>query len=92
MLKETSFKAYNKLGCISNRNTFSKAIYNSIFEFIIYKIELALNPHTNEPLNSINLLDIFGFENFKENSLEQLCINFTNEKLLKQYNKYVFEN
>jgi hypothetical protein len=54
---------------------------------IIYKIHRALNPSATEKLNSINLLDIFGFENFSDNSLEQLCINFTNEKLLKQYNK-----
>lgn len=91
-MKETTYKAYNKLGCIGNCNTLAKAVYNSVFEFIIYKIQLVLHPHSKEHLNSINLLDIFGFENFKFNSLEQLCINFTNEKLLKQYNRYVFEN
>lgn len=92
MHKDVCFKPYSKAGCIGNRNTICKAIYNAMFQFIIYKIQKALNPTTTQRLNSINLLDIFGFENFGDNSLEQLCINFTNEKLLKQYNKYVFEN
>jgi myosin heavy subunit len=40
---------------------------------------------------SIGVLDIFGFEVLKTNSLEQVFINFANEKLQQLYVKYIFK-
>lgn len=43
-LKEITYSAYNKSLCIANINTLSKAIYNAIFEFILFQINNSLNP------------------------------------------------
>lgn len=71
--------------------TMSTQIYEIIFHYIIDKINTILNPnHTNS--HYIGLLDIFGFELFDNNNFEQLCINYTNEKLQNHHNFIIFEN
>jgi myosin-15 len=41
--------------------------------------------------NIISILDLFGFEDFVENSFEQLCINFANESIQYFFNKHIFK-
>ena len=62
------------------RDALAKAIYNNMFDWIVDRINQSMNPR-EQSANVIGVLDIYGFEIFDNNSFEQLCINYVNEKL-----------
>lgn len=89
----------DKQSCASQTEAFAKEIYNKLFSWVIKYLNIALLPEPEQLsgrnpaqiYKKIGLLDIFGFEIFDFNSIEQLCINFTNEKLHQLYVDYVFK-
>ncbi|EPQ15930.1 Myosin-VIIb [Myotis brandtii] len=76
------------------RDALVKGIYGHLFLWIVKKINAAIfTPPAQDPKHvrrAIGLLDIFGFENFQNNSFEQLCINFANEHLQQFFVQHVF--
>ena len=60
-----------------------KSLYSLGFSWVVKRINQAMHLGAAAPSGTVHLdmLDIFGFENFTVNSFEQLCINFANEKL-----------
>eukprot|EP00922_Rhytidocystis_sp_ex-Travisia-forbesii_P048916 GHVS01072828.1.p1 GENE.GHVS01072828.1~~GHVS01072828.1.p1 ORF type:complete len:827 (-),score=102.51 GHVS01072828.1:226-2706(-) len=68
----------------------AKAMYEKLFLWIIKRLNSSIEP-PNGFKYFMGMLDIFGFEVFKNNSLEQLFINVTNEMLQKNFTDIVFE-
>ncbi|XP_053354217.1 unconventional myosin-VIIa-like [Clarias gariepinus] len=92
--RECVSKPLSSAQASDGRDAFVKAIYGKLFLWIVEKINNAIfKPQAEESdtRHSIGLLDIFGFENFKENSFEQLCINFANEQLQQFFVRHVFK-
>jgi myosin-1 len=70
----------NPSQALATRDGLAKAIYNNLFDWIVERINKSLKSRQGT-VNSIGILDIYGFEIFEKNSFEQLCINYVNEKL-----------
>ncbi|KAH8073498.1 hypothetical protein JL721_2799 [Aureococcus anophagefferens] len=76
-----------------NADALVKFLYGALFDWLLRKLNAEhgrnVASKTFEPF--VGILDIFGFEILPTNSFEQLCINFANEMLQRQFNATVFE-
>merc|ERR550534_496340 len=68
----------------------AKATYEKLFQWIVNRINKSLDKTTRKGSSFIGILDIAGFEIFEMNNFEQLCINYTNEKLQQLFNHTMF--
>ena len=76
--------------CSKIRYALLKDIYARMFDYLFRCVNEVLEPSQN-PDAFVGILDIFGFEVFKKNGMDQLCINFANEKLQQYFLQYVLK-
>uniref|UniRef100_A0A9J8ACX1 Myosin IXAb n=1 Tax=Cyprinus carpio carpio TaxID=630221 RepID=A0A9J8ACX1_CYPCA len=77
------------------RDSMAKSLYGALFDWIVFRTNHALlynkDLEDSDKILSIGVLDIFGFEDYENNSFEQFCINFANETLQHYFNQHVFK-
>ncbi|XP_072029754.1 unconventional myosin-Id-like [Amphiura filiformis] len=92
---EVMEKGHTKQDAYYGRDAFAKAIYERLFCWIVGKINSAIEikgsvlEHGKNTV--IGVLDIYGFEIFDDNSFEQFCINYCNEKLQQLFIELVLK-
>uniref|UniRef100_A0A7N9ARC6 Myosin IG n=1 Tax=Mastacembelus armatus TaxID=205130 RepID=A0A7N9ARC6_9TELE len=79
-------KGHTEQDACFGRDAFAKALYERLFGWIVGRINSVIevknyNPVLHGKNTVIGVLDIYGFEIFDNNSFEQFCINYCNEKL-----------
>lgn len=88
-------KNLNKVKTEDAIRAMAKSIYGELFQFMIALVNESLydqDKHGDLIDNRlIGILDIYGFEIFPNNSFEQLCINYANEKLQQHFVKHTFK-
>ena len=74
----------------STKDALSKALFQRLFSYLMVHINKSLQGKPSRTF--IGILDIYGFEFGDINGIEQLFINYANEKLQALFNKNVFES
>lgn len=97
---ETYKVPLNAIRAKDSSDSFAKEIYGKLFLWLVKQINAVTSAEINYKNGNmsdynfgiIGLLDIFGFEAFKINRFEQLCINYANEKLQQKFTEDIFRS
>ena len=95
--KEVVTSPLSRETAVAVRDSAAKTIYGKLFNWILARVNAKIKTNLgrsedqvdSESIYTLGLLDIFGFETFKRNSFEQLCINYCNEKLQSHFNEHM---
>ncbi|KAK7925680.1 hypothetical protein WMY93_007990 [Mugilogobius chulae] len=82
---QSVLKPCSRTECFVRRDCLAKVIYAEIFEWLVSFINTSICTNSSAWTNFIGILDVYGFECFQTNNLEQLCINYANEKLQQHF-------
>ncbi|XP_068187306.1 unconventional myosin-XIX [Antennarius striatus] len=83
--KQSVLKPCSLSECSTRRDCLAKVIYAKLFEWLVTFINDSIRADESTWCNFIGVLDVYGFECFHNNNLEQLCINYANEKLQQHF-------
>ncbi|XP_072230390.1 unconventional myosin-XIX [Leuresthes tenuis] len=83
--KQSVLKPCSQAECSVRRDCLAKVIYAQLFEWLVAFINNSICADKSTWCNFIGVLDVYGFECFNINNLEQLCINYANEKLQQHF-------
>lgn len=67
----------------------AKSLYSRLFTWLVFRVNKTLDTKAKRQY-FIGVLDIAGFEIFDSNGFEQICINYTNERLQQFFNHHMF--
>uniref|UniRef100_A0A8D3DBU5 Myosin, heavy chain 11b, smooth muscle n=1 Tax=Scophthalmus maximus TaxID=52904 RepID=A0A8D3DBU5_SCOMX len=88
--REVVQKAQTKQQADFATEALAKAMYERLFRWILARVNKTLDKSKRQSCSFLGILDIAGFEIFEDNSFEQLCINYTNERLQQLFNHTMF--
>merc|ERR1719210_790234 len=82
-------KGQNKEQANFGVQALTKSLYSRMFDWLVSRVNETLDVKAKRQY-FIGVLDIAGFEIFDYNTFEQLCINYTNERLQQFFNHHMF--
>ncbi|XP_033342560.2 unconventional myosin-XIX isoform X2 [Megalopta genalis] len=77
--------------CRMRLHSIIRHLYHLLFYWILNRANDALSVKY-ECSRWLGILDIFGFESFNKNGMEQLCVNYANEKMQQHFMETYLES